>query len=273
MLMTSKTKPIKLSKRKSPPGRKVISFLPTGVRKWIVILNKFTMIATFLIFGFFYLACAGPIEGLYPPGPDEPKRSVYIINHNDWHMGIVIRREDIPAGLWPDHTDFPESEYLEVGWGDREYYQAQDPTVWMAFRAALWPSESVLHIVGFSSPVEEYFPTAEIAKITLSQHGFERLCAFIQQTYARDKSGKAIPLGPGLYGDSRFYLARGKFHLLRTCNVWIAQAIRSSGFPITPLYALTARNVMYQIKKNTRIITTVNTHEEKARIGATAHGE
>ncbi len=253
MPIISKIMPIRLSKRGSPPGRKTVRFLGVSVWGRIGIPSRLLIIAALLIFHVFYSGCAGPIEALYPPRPDEPRRSIYVINHNNWHAGIVIRREDIPAGLWPEHGDFPESEYLEVGWGDREYYQARDTTVWMAFRAAFWPSESVLHIEGFSGPLEQYFPVAEIVEITLSLQGFEKLCAFIQDAYARDESGKAIPLGPGIYGDSRFYLARGKFHLLRTCNVWIAQAIRSAGFPITPMYAITARNVMYQTKKSGRV--------------------
>jgi hypothetical protein len=119
----------------------------------------------------------------------------------------------------------------------------------MTVKAALWPTESVLHIVGFSGPVETYFPASEIVGIKLSLRGFERLCAFIQNAYARDASGAVTELGPGLYENSRFYLGRKKFHLLRTCNVWTAQAIRSSGFPITPLYAITASNIIYQTSK------------------------
>ena len=41
----------------------------------------------------------------------------------------------------------------------------------------------------------------------------------------------AAALGPGLYGDSRFYPAWESFHLFRTCNVWTAQALRAAGLP------------------------------------------
>ena len=46
--------------------------------------------------------CLGAVEGLYPPGADESARSVYVVNHNDRHTGIVIRRGDIPDDLWPE---------------------------------------------------------------------------------------------------------------------------------------------------------------------------
>jgi len=195
------------------------------------------------------LGCLGPIEGLYPPRADEPTKTVFLVNHNDWHAGIVVNIKDIPDHLWPEHRDVEGFDYVEVGWGDRDYYQAAEPTVWITLKAAFWPTPSVLHVTWFIPPVRQYFPGSEVIDITLSQGGFERLVTFIHESYARDGGGRAIRLGPGLYEHSRFYSARRTFHLLRTCNVWTAKAIRSAGCPITPLYAVTARNVMYQAKK------------------------
>jgi hypothetical protein len=48
-------------------------------------------------------ACAGPVKELYPPSKDEPTRSIYLVSHG-WHTGIVIKRMDIPNGIWPDLT-------------------------------------------------------------------------------------------------------------------------------------------------------------------------
>jgi Protein of unknown function (DUF2459) len=52
-----------------------------------------------------------------------------------------------------------------------------------------------------------------------------------------------------LYGDSKFYSARGRYHLLYTCNTWIADALRAAGLPITPVYAMTAGNLMWQVSR------------------------
>ena len=91
-------------------------------------------------------------------------------------------------------------------------------------------------------------PRREIFEIAVSGRGFDRLVTFIQEAHARDEAGRAIPLGPGQYGNSRFYLAREKYFLLKTCNTWTARALRAAGAPITPLYALTAGNVMSQAR-------------------------
>lgn len=192
--------------------------------------------------------CAGPIQGLYPPEAGDPVTSVYVVSHG-WHTGLVVNRRDIPEGIWPEHNDFPNSDYLEVGWGDRDFYQAAEPTSGLALKAAFWPTASVLHVAGFRGPVERFLGGAERIEIGLSPRGFRALTAFIQDAYARDESGKAIPLGPGQYGQSRFYLARETYFLLKTCNTWIARALRAAGCPVTPLYAVTAGNVMYQARK------------------------
>jgi hypothetical protein len=36
-----------------------------------------------------------------------------------WHTGLVIRRADIPEGIWPEPHHYADPAYVEVGWGDR----------------------------------------------------------------------------------------------------------------------------------------------------------
>lgn len=163
-----------------------------------------------------------------------------------WHTGIVIRRADIPAGLWPEAGDFPQAEYLEVGWGDRDYYQHPDPGLWLTLKAALVPTPSVLHVVGLRGSAAGSFPASEVVELRLARAGVERLVRHIDHAHARTGTPRAAPLGPGLYGDSRFYPARESFHLFNTCNVWTARALRAAGLPFTP--AVTAEGVMAQAR-------------------------
>lgn len=193
--------------------------------------------------------CAGPIQSLYPPRPGEPAVSVYVLSHG-WHTGIAVRRADVPAGLWPEQRDFDGSEFIEVGWGDRDFYQAPEGTSGLALRAAVWSRASVLHVVGFSGAVRRAFPASDVVELGVSARGLERLSAFIEDAYARDAAGRAMPLGPGQAPVSRFYLAREPYYLWRTCNTWTARALRAAGVPITPLYAITAGNVMYQVRQS-----------------------
>lgn len=193
------------------------------------------------------VGCARSIDGLYPPGPAEPVKAIYVINHG-WHTGIAVRRADIPEGVWAEHTEVADSEYLEVGWGNREFYMAPEGTPGLALKAVLWPSPGVLHIVGFDGPVQQFFPQREIVEILVSARGFRGLAAFIADAYAKDDSGRTMDLRRGHYANSRFYAAREKYSLLKTCNTWTARALRSAGLPITSLYAVSAGNVMAQTR-------------------------
>ena len=187
----------------------------------------------------------GPVQGLYPPGEGDAVRSVWVVNHG-WHTGIVVRRQDVPGDRWPQLRDFTEFQFVEVGWGDRDFYMAPAGTSGMALKAALWPGSSVLHVAGLSGSAERLLRTLDAVEIRLSSRGIETLAAFIEAAYATDAAGAMIPLGPGQHAGSRFYLARERYHALKTCNVWTARALRAGGCPITALYALTAGNVMYQ---------------------------
>ena len=151
------------------------------------------------------------------------------------------------------------SKFLEVGWGDRDYYQTPDPHWGMTLKAALLPTESVLHIVAFDDPVLAYFPRSEIVEIQLSKPGFERLSRYISASYARDASGKSVPLGAGLYGVSQMYLSTETYHLFNTCNVWIARAIKAVGCPITPAVTVTVDSLMSRARSFGRLIQSIST--------------
>ncbi len=171
---------------------------------------------------------------------------IYLVSHG-WHAGIVLERAAIPAGLLPEQADFPGARYLEIGWGDRDYYTRADPHAGILLKAGLWPTASVLHVVGFSEPVTKTFPHSEVIRIDLGRQGFVSLCQHLDNRFARD-SGSAAALQSGLYGQSRFYLARDTYHLFNTCNVWTARALRTAGCPVTPAFNITVESLLDNVE-------------------------
>jgi uncharacterized protein (TIGR02117 family) len=207
------------------------------------------MIRIWILFlAFSCSASAAPVRETLAPSESEPRKTIYLVNHG-WHAGIVLRRADIPDNIWPKPGNFPDMEYLEVGWGDMDYYQIPDPHLGFILKAALLPTASVLHIVGFNGHVPAYFPYSGIIRIELSSAGFERLSRTIASSFALDKAGNTTSLSPGRYGNSRFYLSRETYHLFNTCNVWTARALRTAGLPITPATATSVGNLMFQARK------------------------
>lgn len=187
--------------------------------------------------------------GLYPPRAGEPAIAVWIVAHS-WHAGIAVRASDVPAMFWPERGHFPRAEYLEVGWGDRDYWQAADPGLRLALNALLLPTPSVVRLTAIDEPLAAAFPGAEIVEIRLSRAGFERLLRFVDDTFARTGAGSATPLGPAPWPHSRFYPAHGSYHLFRTSNTWTARALREAGLPITPAFALTSGGVLRQARRH-----------------------
>jgi len=203
-----------------------------------------------LVLLLFVAGCHGPVAALYPPRPDEPSLPVWVVEHG-WHAGLVVDRRALPQGLWPEQDDFPDASYLEVGWGDAKFYQARDPGVGLALEAALVSSGSALHLVGLPALPSQVFAGREVVEVRLSRPGLDALARFVDDTFAREGLARAPRLGPGLYGPSvsAFYPARGRYHLLNTCNTWIADALRAAGAPITPVYAATAGILMWQVRQ------------------------
>ena len=178
---------------------------------------------------------------------------VHVVRHG-WHSGIVVRAADVPEHAWPARREFIGAEHLEVGWGDRAYYPAPDPSLWLGLRALLWPTAGVLHMVAFSGPVEHYFASAEIVALQITPQGFAQMVAAISASHELDAAGQPIPLGPGNYGTSRFYASNEAFHLFATCNVWIAAMLREAGVPLSPALSQTAGALFAQLRRHGQVI-------------------
>jgi Protein of unknown function (DUF2459) len=195
------------------------------------------------------VACAGPVKSLYPPGAGEPLRTVYVINHGALHTGLGVKRSDIPrSGVWPAQRDYSGRKYLEVGWGDDDGYR-KPLTTGIALKALAGSKRTVLLADGFSTLRAKLAdPKCSIAAVDLSAAGFARLCQHIDQTYARDETGRPIRLGEG------WYRARGTYSAFNTCNTWVASGLRKAGCPITPAYCLTPGPLMQQARKFGRVV-------------------
>ena len=205
--------------------------------------------------------CATPGPSLYPVLAQAEPRYIYVVRH-DWHTGLVVKYDDIDPRLWPEKDDFPEALYLEVGWGDRDFYQTPRAGLGILLQAALKSPASVLFVIGLPTAVTRYFPYADILEIPLSQRALEELVRFIHATYKRDVTGQTVPLGPGHnHRYSMFYRAEGDYSLFNTCNSWISKALQAAGLPIKT--ALRTGGVMSQAKHYGRMIQVYAEAEEQ----------
>lgn len=186
--------------------------------------------------------CVGALPAPDPPPASGPVKLVYLVRHG-WHTRIVVRRADVDRRIWPESDDLGDVAFLEVGWGDAAYFQADTPTVWQGIDALLRPTPAALHVGGFDRPPHEFLPGYPVIGLRVSERGFDRLSRFFHDSYARTLQGNPIRTRRGQYLHSAFYLATGKYHALHTSNTWAAKALRMAGAPIAPT-CLTAGCVM-----------------------------
>jgi len=192
--------------------------------------------------------CAAPVAGREPPPSGGSAPTVLVVDYG-WHAAIVVRREDVDPTIWPEVRDFPDAALVEVAWGDRDFYMAEKATGWLAVKAALFTSGSVLHVAGFAESALASLPADAVVELGVSRPGFDAMTRFIHDEYQRAGEGRAVPLAPGLSGPSWFYAARSRYHLFNTCNTWVARALQQAGLRVTPAGTLTAGAVMHQAQR------------------------
>jgi uncharacterized protein (TIGR02117 family) len=191
--------------------------------------------------------CGARPRDLGPAPDDATALTIAVVDHG-WHTAIVVRRADVDRALWPAVDDFRAAMFVEVAWGDRDFYMATAPSAWLAIKAALFGGGSVLHVVGFDMPIAAYFAGSEVVALQISRHGFDAMTRFVSAEYQLDPEGRPRRLQPGLYGTSWFYEARSGYHVFNTCNTWVARALREGGLPVTPAGTITAGGVMQQLR-------------------------
>lgn len=184
----------------------------------------------------------------------EGAKTIYVVSHG-WHTGIVVKGDEIPELLLPEKNEYPNSTYIEFGWGDADFYMDPDAGISRALNAALSSDSSVLHVVWFSKAVEKYFPADEVVELTIRDQEFERLSVFLHKAFARESTGKSYALRHGYYPQSKFYRSTEQYHLLNTCNVWTATALQSAGFLLMPVFFTTAESIMDEVKKHGKVVS------------------
>jgi len=190
---------------------------------------------------------AGTASAEWVCAPSETSCKTVFVVHNSWHAAIVLSRADLGLDDLPELSDFPGAKFIEFSWGDRDFFPDPNSGIWAAMRAAFWSGGSVLHLVGFSENVRQFYRQAEIFELRLTAAAGRQLIRFISQAFARTNSNSSAQASPGLFAYSRFYPATAKFSVLRTCNTWVAEALASAGLPIFPGTVLTASSLASQL--------------------------
>lgn len=241
--------------RSSPVHSRILSAMSNSVirpraphsslaRRLVCLSFVWLLITVFVFATRLYAAETAPVWSCRPDVP--PCHSVLIV-HNSWHAAIVLRRAVIPAQTILEVADFPGAEFIEFSWGDRDFFPDPNAGIWTGMRAGVWSSGSVLHLVGFTKAPREFYRGATLTEFQLNSPALAKLLDFLSAEFARDSATGRAEASPGLFADGKFYPARGKFSVLRTCNTWIAEALQTAGMAMAPAWVITAGSLQRQL--------------------------
>jgi Protein of unknown function (DUF2459) len=73
-----------------------------------------------------------------------PRKEIWIVRHG-WHTRIAVRRVDVDPAIWPESRDFGNVAYLEVGWGDRDFYPKALPSIWETLDPVIRARHACVH--------------------------------------------------------------------------------------------------------------------------------
>lgn len=188
--------------------------------------------------------CAGSPVNCPPPAESNP---VYMVSHG-WHTGVVVAADNLGPELAFLERYFNNAQWYEFGWGDREFYPAEQTTTGMMLRAALWPTDAVMHVVALPRNPAVYFANSRVIGLQLGDADHAKLTGSVAEYFKHDEHGGVMMIGEGLYGDSRFFEAEGRFHIFNTCNTWTAKMLRRADVPVRTFMTLRAESVMNQVE-------------------------
>lgn len=146
----------------------------------------------------------------------------------DWHSWWDrLSPDDIPG-------DASRLQYVALGWGNREFY-LETPTwadvrISLVLRAMVGVGETAVHadfLTGLPAEGDR------CRHLSLSQDHYQLLVKNLEATFHLDDNGRARSISGAHYHHAdAFYEARGRYHLLQTCNVWTGQILRKSGIRV-----------------------------------------
>jgi uncharacterized protein (TIGR02117 family) len=177
---------------------------------------------------------------------------IYIINYS-YHTGIVIPVNSETTLAIKALSYFRNFKYTDIGWGEEKFYQDPSDNYCMGARAILLPNRSVFRIEGYNG-IDFIKWNSFVVMLKLNKDQFTKLLIFIDESFTKQSENETIITSQKNSGSVIFFKSIYKYHLLNTCNTWIAEALKISGLDVSPFLTITAGQLYNEIKDKGTII-------------------
>lgn len=169
---------------------------------------------------------------------------------NGWHVNLALPAETFEEDH-PVRTLFPDARYFLIGWGERDFYMADEAGFWKGLKAIIPPSPSAIHVIAADAPVEDTLWRArDLVTLAISRSRAEHMARGIAASLSYNEKEIPIILGEGRVAGASYFLAsRGNFHLFNMCNHWTAKRLQEAGVPVRVRISFTASGLMGAIRR------------------------
>lgn len=174
------------------------------------------------------------------------KNSIYVISIS-WHTGIVVPAASFPDTLWREGHNYSDAQYLEIGWGDSDFFTQKKFNLWYALKSVFWPTPSAIQIKPIYQNVEKFYTNTHVAKIEVHDEQLKQLIAYLVEELELDEDGKILPV-TAVYGND-FYKSSSLYYFPKNSNVWAARALKRTGFSLRPIWYQTTGQVVKKAGK------------------------
>jgi len=190
--------------------------------------------------------CSGKQMAPYIENHAAYRQRVFVIDHG-MHTGLVLESRDILPGLGLQDSFYGGYRFVEIGRGDAGFYQQADPGWATTLSALFLVTPAVLHMRAYNYEPHRRYPLSRTIEVRLADEGMKSLLDAVAASFFLE-NGRAVELAEGANERSRFFRAKGSYHLFYTCNNWTADMIERGGYPISHRWAFYADTVMVQLE-------------------------
>jgi uncharacterized protein (TIGR02117 family) len=144
--------------------------------------------------------------------------------YKDWTLSFPKEGFDVKDSL---HT------FIAFGWGDKGFYlytpEWSDLKASTAFKACFGLGGTAMHVTYRKERTAE----SECCEIfTITQEQYEKLIAFIETSFEKKENAFIKIKHPGYGSFDRFYEAKGRYSLFKTCNIWTNNGLKETGVKV-----------------------------------------
>ncbi|MBN1300016.1 MAG: DUF2459 domain-containing protein [Melioribacteraceae bacterium] len=166
-----------------------------------------------------------------------------------WHVGILLTVDSLSESNLIALDDFTNYNFVDIGWGDQEFYQDPDDDIVKALKAAILPTSSVVRVTGHLSTLRRIINWSDFAvEINISRDKYLKLLRFINDSFNYENRIPVVTKSLA-EGAIKFYESHLTYTIFYTCNTWVAEALESAGLQIDHETIITANDLFKEVLK------------------------